>query len=78
MINHKIADIACILTESRNHPTHIVYLSKYYKNIIVEKPLSLNIKDAKKAIHACKKQVQIICLKQNRFNPAIVQLKKCY
>ena len=76
MINHQIADIACILTESGNHPSHIVYLSKYYKNIIVEKPLSLNIKGAKQAIHACKKnKCRLFVVKQNRFNPAIVQLK---
>ncbi len=76
MINYKVADIACILTESGNHPKHIIELSKYYENIVVEKPLSLNVNDAKKAISACKKNnCRLFVVKQNRYNPSIIQLK---
>ena len=77
MHKYKQADIICILTESGNHSKHIIQLSKYYKNIIVEKPISLTVKDAEKAINICNKnKSRLFVVKQNRFNKAVIQLKK--
>ena len=77
MINYQKANIICILTESGNHPKHIIELSKHYRNIIVEKPISLSVKEATEAINICKKNnSRLFVVKQNRFNQAVIQLKK--
>ncbi len=69
-------NLAIILTESGNHYKDVIKISKYVKNIVVEKPLALNLKDANNMIKSCKKnKAQLFLVKQNRLNPPIQKLK---
>ncbi len=70
-------DVAVVLTESGYHAKHVIEISKYVKNIIVEKPLALNMKEANMMINICKKnKVKLFLVKQNRFNLPITKLKE--
>ena len=77
MLSSERIDIISILTESGNHFKHIKKVSKYNKNIIVEKPLCLL---KKHVLHlqklSKKKKLNLFVVKQNRFNEAIIKLKK--
>jgi predicted dehydrogenase len=74
--NKSRADIAVILTPSGYHYKHILKVSKFFKNIIVEKPMVMNFSDAKKIIKYFDYQKKnLFIVKQNRFNPAIIKLK---
>lgn len=70
-------DAISILTPSGFHAENILSLAKYGKPIIVEKPLALKLEDADKVIKSCDQHgVKLFVIKQNRFNPPIVKLKK--
>ena len=76
MKNEKI-DLILILTESGYHAKNVIELSKYGKDIIVEKPMALNIDDAESMIRACRtKNIKLFVVKQNRFNNGISLLKE--
>ena len=71
------ADLVIVLTPSGFHFEHIIKLSKYFKNIVVEKPVVMNAMQAKKIKEICKKKkLKLFIVKQNRFNPIIQKLKK--
>jgi len=77
MMEKESLDVIVVLTESGNHAKHVVELAKYKKHIIVEKPMALNVKDAKSMIDACiANQIKLFVVKQNRYNEAIVGLKE--
>ena len=77
MLSEERIDIVSILTESGNHFNHIKKVSKYKKNIIVEKPLCLLKKQALNLQKMSKlNKINIYVVKQNRFNKAIIHLKK--
>ena len=79
MMKYENPDVVVILTESGNHYKHIKRLSKYKKNIIVEKPLALKTTHAKKIIQIAKKNnIKIFVVKQNRFNLPIVKLREAF
>jgi UDP-N-acetyl-2-amino-2-deoxyglucuronate dehydrogenase len=79
MMKFENPDVVVILTESGNHFKHIKRLSKYKKNIIVEKPLALKTSHAKKIIQIAKRNnIKIFVVKQNRFNLPIVKLKEAF
>jgi predicted dehydrogenase len=70
-------DLVAILTESGNHPKHIIELAPYKAHIIVEKPMALSLDAADAAIRACDlNKVKLFVVKQNRFNPAVKALKE--
>ena len=71
------ADIAVILTPSGYHYEHTRKISKFFKSIIVEKPMAMNFHEAKKIIKNFKRlKKNLFIVKQNRFNPPIIELKK--
>ena len=55
MMQKEQLDVVSVLTESGNHAKHVINLSKYGKHLVVEKPMALDIKSAKKMMHQCKK-----------------------
>tara|TARA_A100001015_G_scaffold236692_1_gene269026 strand:+ start:10475 stop:11530 length:1056 start_codon:yes stop_codon:yes gene_type:complete len=71
------AELAVILTPSGLHYDHIIKLSNYFKNIVVEKPMVMNSDQAKTITKICiKKKINLFIVKQNRYNPAIKKLKE--
>lgn len=71
------ANLAVILTPSGFHFEHILKLSKVFQNLVVEKPMVMNYSQADKIKKFCdKKKINLFIVKQNRFNPAIQELKK--
>ena len=78
MIVETNPDVIVVLTESGNHAKNVIDLAKYKKNIIVEKPMSLKVNDAKNMIEACNNNnIKLFVVKQNRYNPPVVALKNC-
>lgn len=77
MMNKSEIDVVAVLTESGLHSEHVIELTKYCKNIIVEKPMALTLIDADKMISECDRMgTKLYVVKQNRFNLPIVKLRK--
>lgn len=77
LLDNTNSDIYIILTPSGFHYKNIFQIGKKFKNIIVEKPLVLNFDQAKKvAKFAKKRKLNLIVVKQNRYNLAIQKLKQ--
>jgi len=77
LLDNKEIDIVNICTPSGMHPEMIIKCVKKRKNVLCEKPLGLNYKEALNAVKMSKrfKRKVIVCF-QNRYNPPIVYLKK--
>jgi len=77
MVEKEAPYIITILTPSGLHARHIQALLKYRKPLIVEKPLALILSEAETVmILADQLHVPIFVVKQNRFNPPVVHLKR--
>jgi hypothetical protein len=77
MLRVEKVDIICILTANGEHFNNYFELKKYNKNFIIEKPLALKFSKALKIKNSIiKKNKKIFVVKQNRFNPAVIFLKK--
>ena len=77
MLQENEIDVVAVLTESGLHSEHVIKLTKYCRNIIVEKPMALTLNDADKMISECDKTgTKLYVVKQNRFNLPIVKLKE--
>ena len=71
------AELAVVLTPSGFHYDHIIKLSNYFKNIVVEKPMVMNSDQVNKITKiSIKKKINLFIVKQNRYNPAIKKLKE--
>ena len=70
-------DVVVVLTESGRHAEHVIALTAYGCNIIVEKPMALTLDDADAMIRACDRVgVRLFVVKQNRFNVPVVKLRE--
>jgi UDP-N-acetyl-2-amino-2-deoxyglucuronate dehydrogenase len=77
MLENEDVDILSICTPSGLHPQHIKVGASHYVHCISEKPVGTRMEDAVKAVEECDKYgVNLYVVKQNRFNPTVVQLKK--
>lgn len=77
MLKREKIDVANILTPSGLHAKHAIKSSKYVDNIIVEKPMALDLDAADKMIEVCDRmRTRIFVVKQNRYNLPIVKLKE--
>lgn len=77
LLKNKTIDIVNICTPSGLHSQMGIKAAKAGKHIIVEKPMALNLKDADSLINECKKNKAKLCVVlQNRYNPAMQDLKK--
>lgn len=77
MIAREKLDIVSILTWSGNHAQIAMNCAGHVPNIIVEKPMALRLKDADDLIEACDRtQTRLFVVKQNRYNPSVVALKR--
>ena len=77
MISEQKPGLVAICTESGKHAKIAIYCLEHKVNVIVEKPMALSIKDAKKMIEMAKKNKVTLCVShQNRFNKAILKLRE--
>lgn len=77
MIKNEDIDLVSICTESGYHAEHAINCMNAGKNVIVEKPMALSIKDAEDMIDAGRKNNVKLCVThQNRFNPSVQKLRK--
>jgi UDP-N-acetyl-2-amino-2-deoxyglucuronate dehydrogenase len=79
MMQREQVDVAVVLTPSGLHAEHVISLSKYGKDIMVEKPMTLTLDDADTMIEACDRNgCQLFVIKQNRFNIPVVKLREAH
>ena len=70
-------DIVTIMTDSGSHPGLGCLLAPHVKVLVVEKPMALTLEDADRMIETCERHgTRLFVVKQNRFNPPIVQLRQ--
>ena len=77
-LNNKIdIDLIVLATPSGLHPIQTKIAAKSGINVCTEKPMALNLADAKEMIEVCKEaNVKLFVIKQNRLNPTLQILKK--
>lgn len=77
MVRQEQPDIVSILTDSGSHPRVAIELAPHVPALVVEKPMALTLEDADALIEACERHgTKLFVVKQNRYNPPIIQLKK--
>ena len=77
LLNSEKLDIISILTPSGLHYNNAMECVGKVKTIIIEKPVTLKMSDAKKLLnYSFKKKTNIFVVLQNRFSEPIVELKK--
>ncbi len=77
LINIDDIDIVSLCTPSGIHSEQAVLALNNGINVITEKPMATNLFDANKMLKAAKKnKKKLFVVKQNRFNPTLVYLKK--
>lgn len=76
MIEENQLDLIAIATESGLHAEIALYCIDHGINVIIEKPMAMNIKDADEIIRRSQeKHVKVCACHQNRFNVAVQQLR---
>lgn len=77
ILNDKEVDIVCIETPPSTHKFFVMEAIKKNKGIICEKPLGLNLREAKLMAKTVKKKKLFACVNhQLRFYPNIVKMKQ--
>ncbi len=70
-------ELVSIATDSGKHASIAKFLIKNNKNVIIEKPMAMSIKDADEIIELSKKyNVKVSVCHQNRFNVAVQRTRK--
>jgi len=73
----KNLDVVSICTPNAFHAEHTIKALKAGKHVLCEKPMALTVNDCKAMIRESEKAGKtLFIVKQNRFNPPIVALKK--
>lgn len=79
MMQKEDLDVVVVLTPSGLHAMHVINLAKYGKDIMVEKPMALNVYDAEAMIKACEiKKINLFVVLQNRFNIPFIKLQEAH
>ena len=77
MIETEKPELVAIATESGKHAEIAINCINHGINVIIEKPIALNLEDADKIIDAAKKNNVVVCANhQNRFNKSIQRIRK--
>jgi predicted dehydrogenase len=71
-----IFDVAVISTPNGIHAEQTIACLRKHKHVVCEKPMALNASDCRAMIAAAEKSgKQLFVVKQNRYNPPVVELK---
>ncbi len=77
MFKNEKPDLVSVVTPTKTHAEIALYFIKNKVNVLVEKPIADNSKSALRIIQAAKKAgIKLMVGHIERFNPAIVELKK--
>ena len=77
MLAENAIELASIATESGNHAEIALYCIDQGVNLIIEKPMAMNMQDAEEIIRRSEaKGVKVSACHQNRFNVAIQELRR--
>ncbi len=75
--NHPEIDVISVCTPNGLHAKHTIIALKNLKHVLCEKPMALTTKDCKTMIKTAEEEDRkLFIVKQNRYNPPIVELKK--
>jgi UDP-N-acetyl-2-amino-2-deoxyglucuronate dehydrogenase len=73
----KNIDVISICTPNAFHAEHTIKALNAGKHVLCEKPMAITVGDCRKMIEAAEKaNKNLFIVKQNRFNPPIVEMKK--
>lgn len=77
MFDTEDIDVVCIMTPSGMHAEHAIdVITRYKKNVVLEKPMCLRVSDGLKLIDVAKvNNIKLFIVHQNRFNKAIQKIK---
>jgi len=77
MIAAEKPDVINILTPSGLHGRHVLQVAPLVKNIVVEKPMTLDLDEADRMIERCEELgVGLFVVMQNRFNRPVIKLRE--
>lgn len=79
LLNDKtiVFDLLAVCTPNGLHAIHTIEALNYGYHVLCEKPLALSSKDCNDMIRAAEKNNRrLFTIKQNRFNPPVVEVKK--
>lgn len=77
MIEENDIDLISIATESGLHAEIAIFCIEHGINIIIEKPMAMNMKDANEIVRLSEeKNVKVAACHQNRFNVAVQEMRK--
>ncbi len=77
MIYENNLDLVSIATESGSHAEIALYCISHGVHVIIEKPISMSLKDADRIIELSdKKNIKVCACHQNRFNVAVQEMRK--
>lgn len=76
MMKHHDIELISIVTESDFHASIAIDVINEKVNVIIEKPIALSVSDAETILQKAKeKAVKVCACHQNRFNPAVQNMK---
>lgn len=77
LVKESNLDVISVCTPNGLHAEHSIKALRAACNVLVEKPMALNVNDCGKMIQEAEKaNKRLFVVKQNRFNPPVVELKK--
>ena len=77
LLNEREVDIISICTPNGLHALHSIMALRAGKHVLCEKPMALSVKDCERMIKEAEDaNKRLFVVKQNRFNPPIIALRK--
>ena len=75
--NHPEIDVISICTPNGLHAEHTIAALEAGFHVLCEKPMAISVHDCGRMINAAEKaNRRLFIVKQNRFNPAVAEIKK--
>lgn len=77
MLDRESPELVCVTTDSGNHAHIAIECIKRGVNVIIEKPISLSMADAKEIVRLAKEKDVCVCsCHQNRFNKSVIAIRE--